>query len=141
MELLLQRLSDNAECMIGALYIDGANECFTLEKPLQFDGQENIHDKTCIPQGRYQVVNQESPKFGQMMPHLVDVPNRDHVMFHWGNTAVDTDGCILLGEVRLSDTMIGESKAAFQAFVPKLEQAWANSEEVWLTVKNPGFVT
>jgi hypothetical protein len=140
-ELLVQRIHENAECVIGSLSIDGAAECFTLEKPLQFDGRDNVPDKTCIPEGRYRVSSQYSLKFSRMMPRLVDVPGREAIEIHWGNSADDTDGCILLGEVRLSDTMIGESKAAFAAFEPKLEQAIANNEEIWITVKNPQFVT
>ena len=42
------------------------------------------------------------------------------VEIHPGNTAADIRGCILLGEVRLSDTMIGESQAACKAFEEKI---------------------
>ena len=141
MELTVQRTWESQECLIGTLSIDGATECFTLELPLQFDGQENIHNKCCIPEGRYEVMKLYSNHFGQMMPHIVNVPGRDHVMFHWGNTAANTDGCILVGQQRNSDTMIGESLAAFKEFEPKLETAWANNEQVFVTVKNIAFLT
>ena len=132
---------ESPECIIGTLAIDGASECFTLELPLLFDGQENIHNKCCIPEGRYEVMRLYSPHFGQMMPHIVNVPGRDNIMFHWGNTAADTDGCILVGQQRNSETMLGESRAAFDEFEPKLETAWANNEQIFVTIKNIAFVT
>jgi hypothetical protein len=38
----------------------------------------------------------QSPKCGETF-EVVDVPGRSHVLFHAGNTAGDTEGCILLG--------------------------------------------
>lgn len=141
MELLLQRIWDDPECVIGSMEIDGSPECFTLEKPLLFEGQENIHCKTCIPEGRYPVISSYSPKFGRMMPHINAVPNRFHIMFHWGNQASNTDGCVLVGETRVNDTMIGMSRNAFEELDGKLKSAWANSEEIWLEIRNVKFVT
>jgi len=141
MRLVLQRIWDtNAECIIGSLYVDDAVECFTLELPLSFEGCANVHNKTCIPAGQYTVQRLFSPHFNRMMPHIVPVPDRDNIMIHFGNTAKDTDGCILVGEHRLSDTMIGNSLDAFEALEPKLENAWANNEEITIEIRNVSFV-
>lgn len=141
MEMTLQRLTSNRECVIGTLYLDGATECWTLEDPLLYDDTANVRGQTCIPEGRYKVVSLYSPKFGRMMPHLDEVPGRSQIEIHWGNTSMDTQGCILVGQDRLSDTMIGESRAAFSELEPKLNQAWANEEDVWIEVRAPAFVT
>jgi hypothetical protein len=138
MELYLHRLESNAECVTGELLINGIHECVTLELPLEFEGAQNVHGKTCIPEGRYQVDRLFSPHFNRLIPHVMNVPNRSAVEIHPGNTAADIRGCILLGEVRLSDTMIGESQAACKAFEEKFDQAIDDNEEVWLEISAAG---
>lgn len=142
MQLLIQRIWDtNPECVIGSLYVDGAVEAFTLELPLSFEGCSNVHNKTCIPAGQYTVERLFSPHFNRMMPHIVPVPDRDNIMIHFGNTAKDTDGCLLLGKTRISDRMIGESVIAFEELESKLDSAWANHEEITIEIRNVAFVT
>jgi len=43
---------------------------------------------------------------------------------HWGNTDIDTEGCILLGQTRGPD-FVGHSRDAFDTFWPKFMQALA----------------
>jgi hypothetical protein len=38
-----------------------------------------------------------SPKFGETF-EIKDVPGRSEILFHSGNRAADTKGCILVGE-------------------------------------------
>lgn len=38
-----------------------------------------------------------SPKFGDTF-RVEDVPNRSHILFHKGNLAENTHGCIIVGE-------------------------------------------
>jgi len=136
MNLLLQRIHENNECVIGALSIDGATECFTLELPTEFNGIEDAPDKTCIPAGTYRVEMMPSLKVNRIVPHVLSVPGREAIEIHIGNTAADIRGCIIVGEVRLSDTMIGDSKLAFDRLEAKMEAAWLEEEEILLTVKN-----
>lgn len=140
MQIILQRLWDNAECVQGVLYIDGTQEFFTLELPLLFDGQENVPNKCCIPAGTYSVERLYSSHFNRMVPHVANVPGRSEVEIHPGNTASDIRGCILLGEFRLSDTMVGNSKEACEAFELKFDAALANNEGVNITIKDIQFV-
>lgn len=51
------------------------------------------------------------------MPHILDIPNRSGILIHWGNTAENTEGCILLGTTR-GLNFIGSSREAFDAFLP-----------------------
>ena len=142
MNLLCQRIWDtNPECIIGSLYADGASECFTLELPLSFEGLQNVHNKTCIPAGQYTVERLFSPHFNRMMPHIIGVPDRDSIMIHFGNTAANTDGCILVGETRINDSMIGSSIDAFDTLEAKLDNAWSNNEEITIEIRNVAFVT
>lgn len=141
MELLLKRLSSNAECVQGVLYVDGATEAFTLELPLQYDGQENVPNKTCIPPGTYAMDREFSPHLNRMVPKLLDVPERTEIEIHVGNSCDDSLGCILLGNTRISDVMIGESRIAVAAFYEKFDAALSAGEKVTIEIQNPAFVT
>ena len=52
---------------------------------------------SCIPAGTYKCQRVESPKFGNTF-EICDVEGRDLILFHWGNTHVNTQGCVLVGE-------------------------------------------
>lgn len=87
---------------IGQLYIDDEWFCFTLEdvvreipdKPVE---TWKIHGETAIPTGNYELILQDSPKFGPETPTLLRVPGYKYVRFHAGITAGDTEGCIIVG--------------------------------------------
>ncbi len=94
-------------------------ELFTLEEAWRPDpdgpgGQRRdaTHVESCIPDGEYQVVPHDSPKFPNtyalVAPHLgvyrwpADVPanqpwGRSAILMHAGNTVQDIMGCIAVG--------------------------------------------
>lgn len=51
---------------------------------------------SCIPTGEYSLVPFQGRKFKNVF-HIIDVPKRKWILTHWGNTIVDTRGCILFG--------------------------------------------
>lgn len=51
---------------------------------------------------------------------MMKVPNRSKILFHWGNTCADTEGCILVGTLFGERDNILLSKPAFQAFMNAL---------------------
>lgn len=95
MLVMVERRFRGQDYTIGRLYIDGAYFCDTLEDVVR-DGKK-IKGKTAIPAGKYTVVKTMSPRFGKVLPEIKDVPGFSGVRIHSGNTADDTDGCILLG--------------------------------------------
>lgn len=115
MKMVLQRGEAKAGAMLGILMVDDAFECYTLEKAPD-------NDKGPIPSGTYEVDITNSPKFGRLMPILLDVPGFEGVRIHWGNTWHDTEGCILVGATE-GEAFIGHSIAEFNALYPKLLQA------------------
>lgn len=90
------RTFKGSEYTIGKLYIDNNYFCDTLEDTVRPKG-EKIYGKTAIPAGKYKVKKTYSPRFKKQLPEILNVPNFAGVRIHAGNTAKDTEGCILLG--------------------------------------------
>lgn len=74
----------------------GKRLCYTLELPWK----NNQHEISCIPEGKYRFHKFASPKFGHEVYRLENVPNRDFIDMHNGNTVLDIEGCILVGKER-----------------------------------------
>lgn len=96
MKLLLNRIYKGKDYTIGKLFINNKYFCDTLEDAVRPDGMK-VYGKTAIPAGTYKVELTESPRFRCLMPLICDVPNFTGVRIHSGNTAEDTDGCVLVG--------------------------------------------
>ena len=95
--LLLIRDTFTEKSTIGQLYLNGELFCDTLENPWK-DNAKNI---SCIPEGEYDVrlrLPRESATREYIHLLVKEVPNRDWILFHRGNTAKDTRGCILVGK-------------------------------------------
>lgn len=89
------RLEDNfPQGTLGALLIATRVFCWTLEPPI-YDNKKNF---ACIPAGQYECKKKISQKFNRTVYEICNVPDRDLVEFHPGNTVQDTIGCVLLGE-------------------------------------------
>jgi len=95
--LLILRDTFTDESTIGELFLNGERFCDTLELPYR-DNQRGI---SCIPIGQYKVrLRPARQSATRNYLHLLvkDVKNRSHILFHKGNTAKDTRGCILVGQ-------------------------------------------
>ncbi len=79
--------------MFGALTMDNVPFCVTLEP----DDKNNARGISCIPADIYECRRITSPRFGYTF-EVMNVPNRDHILFHAGNTSDHTHGCILLAQ-------------------------------------------
>lgn len=56
-----------------------------------------VFGKTAIPYGTYEIVRSYSNKYKKILPLLLNVPHFEGIRIHSGNTAEDSDGCILPG--------------------------------------------
>lgn len=92
MNLTLHRLPSTLSGTFGVLCIDDLPVCVTCEDPWR----QNARNVSCIPEGTYKVRVRYSAKYGKHW-HLQDVPGRDLILIHNGNTEDDTQGCILVG--------------------------------------------
>lgn len=163
MELRLKRIAKRKTYTIGHLYITPLSSpegdkkasqkvsprgdlegvapfCDTLE-PTWRDyahGAYKIKGRSAIPEGRYAVVVTRSPKFGQWLPLLLGGPDFNRkwqgVRIHAGNTAADTEGCILVGK-NLEVGKVLDSRIWLKRLMKKIYEAQARDEPVWLTVE------
>lgn len=131
MLLSLKRNPSNESCTIGNLSVDGNWECFVLEDPVR---ATKIAGKTAIPAGKYKVQITMSPRFQKPLPLLLNVPNYSGVRIHTGNTAEDTEGCLLPGQTNPTPYSVGNSGKAFAALMEKLRAAESSGEEVWIEI-------
>ena len=121
MELKLVRDVFTPQSTTGLFYVGGNQFGVTLELPVR-DGQPG----SAIPEGTYPVISEWSAKFGRAMPRIIHIPNRSLIEIHWGNSPIDTNGCILLGKTRFQKDWIGMSVPTFDAFWPLFMQGLAS---------------
>lgn len=132
MNLSLDRDIRTPEFTLGRISDESGFSCYTCEDAVR-DGPK-VPGKTAIPAGRYKIVITHSPHFNRSLPLLVDVPGYSGVRIHPGNTAADTEGCILPGRIRTQDG-VGESKLAFDDLYRDIAEALDGGEQVWIEIK------
>lgn len=99
MNLEIIRLTDPSSSgpTLGVLLVSGTPVLATLELPFR----NNAPNVSCIPAGNYvaKKVENRHTYGGQRIPVTLEVivPDRSGILFHIGNTVVDSRGCILLG--------------------------------------------
>lgn len=153
LNLLLEREPTVYGTTFGTLYINGVQNCSTLEPPVrelarlanesavEWVARWKVQDQTAIPADKYEIEILPSPKFGnRMMPHLQYVPDFMYVMVHPLNVVLETDGCVGVGIAR--GTIGGrpallESKMAFDPLLKRISDCKASGGRVWIDIHNP----
>ena len=116
---------------VSRVYLDGVREFYCLEDtsrglnsqdPLTEILAKKVPAQTAIPTGLYEVIIDDSARFERPMPHILNVPGFDGIRIHAGNTAKDTEGCLLLG-MSFGIDFVGESRKAFESFFARLTAA------------------
>lgn len=136
MKIRLQRDQPKRAYTLGRLYIDEKFECDTLEDAVrEVEGQPvakwKIRGETAIPRGTYIVIVDYSNRFKKDLPHVLGVPGFEGIRIHSGNTAADTEGCILVGNRIVGrDDMVGNSRITMAKLMQKIEFAYDRGEEI-----------
>lgn len=155
MKILVDRKWKKPEYTIGKLFIDDVFFCNTLEDrdrgldnamPLEEIKKKKVAGVTAIPTGTYNVrMEIVSPKYsmkdwfvnnchGARMPRLENVKGFEGVLIHSGNTALDTDGCVLVGKNDVKG-MVTKSKDYFLQLYNKMYAAYKEGEKITITIK------
>lgn len=147
MQILIQRHALKEGYTIGRMEINGKYFCDTLEDTDRGLSEEmseteiaarKVKGATAIPTGTYRIDMQtRSPRFGRVLPRLVSVKGYAGVLIHSGNTAADTEGCILVGENRERGKVLN-SRATLESLLVFLRAAQAEGEEIELTITHAG---
>lgn len=154
MEMKLKRIARKEGYTIGKLYVDGKYVCDTLEdkdrgltssmSAAQICGMK-VHGETAIPTGRYLVdMKTISPRFGSKaqykfcggrLPRLTSIPGYSGVLIHCGNTAKDTEGCILVGENKKVGMVMNSVATLRDKLYPLMKAADDKCEFIYISIE------
>lgn len=155
MELLLERKWKKPDYTVGKLFVNGVFFCNTMEdtdRGLRQDmpiSEIKLKKKpgiTAIPTGTYNIkMDIISPKYSQKswyvtncngarLPRLENTPGFDGILIHCGNTAKDSEGCILVGK---NDAvgMVTKSKEYFLKLYNQMYSAYKRGEKIRIVIK------
>ena len=68
------------------------------------------------------------------LPRLINVPAFDGILIHIGNTAADSEGCILVGR-NTKVGMVTNSTVTFWSLYERLQDAAKQGEKIFITIK------
>ena len=139
-KVLIQRISRSKDDTIGAMYLNGKFQGFTMEDEHR---KNKVSGETRIPAGHYKLglrkvvsplTKEYREKFGFFDYHLEikGIPNFDYVYIHIGNTDEDTAGCPLIGRTAQdnvnSNGFIGYSTEAYERFYRRVRPLVGENE-------------
>ncbi|ELI5363314.1 hypothetical protein Q3U63_001793 [Campylobacter coli] len=150
MKIKIIRIYTGKTCVIGKFKVLDDEEkilfeCFALEKDKE--GLERNKDLR-IPEGNYNLKRHSPSRFENTLRSITkkdddtminvyndDVPSSRAILIHWGNTAKDTQGCILLGLTKDNNNeSIGQSRQACKEFYDLMHGK--NLEDIKLEITN-----
>ena len=143
MEIRINRIASKEYYTIGKLYINGTYFCDTLEdtdRGLADTMQVNeilakkVKAQTAIPTGKYDIILSFSPRFKRVLPLLLSVKGFEGIRIHAGNTAEDTEGCLLVGENKEKGKVLN-SRATFERLMAILLECEKRKEKVTITIE------
>lgn len=135
MELKVTRNWKKSEYTIGRMYVNGEFFCNTLEdKVRDLPKEKKVPGKTAIPAGRYRVILTTSARFKRLLPLLLNVPYFEGIRIHSGNTAADTEGCILVGDNTVKGKVLN-SRARERELMDILMSASAAGDSIYIDIE------
>lgn len=142
MRIELVRIAFKDTYTIGKLYVDGKYFSDVLEdKDRGLDSsmteseilKNKVKGQTAIPTGHYVINITYSPKYKRMMPLLLDVKGFSGIRIHSGNTAKDTEGCLIVGKNKKVG-MVLESRDTYKRLFKMME----GQEEITIDITRKG---
>lgn len=147
MKITVNRVHFTDESTIGELFVDDKFFCYTLEdcvrEPLPWSDEAKkkphvsdwkVDKQTAIARGTYRVIIDMSARFKRLMMKLLGTEGFTGVRIHGGNTAANTEGCILVGKHRGEDS-IRDCEAVLTQLHHMVQEALNDGEQVWIEIK------
>lgn len=117
MSIILQRVTPQSQSSNGTFGV-WINDNKPLFVTLELPWKDNQKDISCVPSGTYHATKVFSKHFQRYVYVLTNVPNRDAIEIHIGNTVNDIRGCVILGmNYSMTDYAIVNSTIAFNSFM------------------------
>lgn len=129
--ITVKRIEKSERSTISTFTIDNRFKCYCIEDKdrglkqsdsLLWVKAKKIFGVTAIPTGRYQVALTFSNRFKKVMPEILNVTGFSGVRIHTGNTAEDSEGCLIVGLTKDKD-FVGASRMAFEQLMDVLTAA------------------
>lgn len=143
MEIKIDRAWKRDGYTISRLYVNGELfGCNTLEDTdrglrqnmkISEIKSKKVYGETAIPCGSYECVYTYSNRFKKMLPLLLNVPGFEGIRIHSGNSAKDTEGCILIG-LNLKKGMVLNSREWTDKLIQTMKTAWDRKEKVTIKI-------
>lgn len=142
MEIQVNRIARKEGYTIGRMSLNGVYFCDTIEDTdrglnATMAVDEILSKKrkgiTAIPTGKYDVILTFSPRFKRVLPLLLSVKGYEGIRIHAGNTAEDTEGCLLVGENKEKGKVLN-SRATLEKLMSVLLECERKKEKISITI-------
>lgn len=143
------RYNKDSNATQGLLFINGDFAAHTIEDE---ERCVKISGETAIPEGAYKieqrkVLTELTEKYRNRFPwfnwhlQIMNVPNFKWVYIHVGNSELDTEGCLLVGDVAVNDVAdesptIQKSVQAYKRIYNHICEVMERGEEVWIQIES-----
>lgn len=143
MEIRVKRIARKDGYTIGQMSLNNEYFCDTLEDTDRglkstMSVDEILSKKrkgiTAIPTGKYDVILTFSPRFKRVLPLLLGVKGYEGVRIHAGNSAEDTEGCLLVGENKVKGQVIN-SRATLERLMSLLLECEKRKEKMSIIIE------
>lgn len=148
MLITVAKIKAGKKSTISSLSVDGKPFCYVLQDAdrglrqgmsMQEISAKKVKGATAIPEGKYQVIINQSARFKRLLPLVLDVPGFEGIRIHPGNTHLDTEGCLLPGEryqTAGGEFTVLDSRSAFSRLFALIQERQQAGEKIWLKIIN-----
>lgn len=130
LKLTLERFCYSQHATFGYIGMPDGQVLATVERPW-LDNKPMV---SCIPTGYYSCAPKFYNRGGYQAVEVLNVPNRSHILFHIGNYARDSNGCILINSRHGANGDEWCGRDSGTAFVDFMKQV--GGEPFSITIKN-----
>ncbi|HMI78669.1 MAG TPA: DUF5675 family protein [Ferruginibacter sp.] len=136
MQLKVIRSVFTDKATYGKLYLNDQFYAYTCEdtvRHLSGDCSKKIKKETAIDAGKYEMALTFSNNFQKYLPLLMNVKCFEGIRIHGGNTAANSEGCILVGAEGDMKTKIWNCAGKVASLVAAMK-AVEKKEKMWIEI-------